>query len=244
MCSICLCGCKIFIILKKIYEYQSEIKATLNLGTPIVVGQLGIMAMGVADTIQVGLIPERGTVSVSAAGVAIGLFITIAIIGMVALSVVAPMISKAKAEDNLAECNRLFRAANCVALSMGIISAGLIMVLAYFLEILNQEPEVTRLAQPFCYLIALSVIPQFIFIAFRQLSDGLGKTHYAMFMTVSALILNIFLNWLLIYGHWRFPKLELIGSGIATLISRIYMMLGLALIVFGKTFFKWSASLA
>ena len=210
----------------------------LRLGLPIIVSQLGIVAMGVADTIQVGQIEGKSAVSVAASGLGGSLFFTFAIIGLLALGVVAPMISKAEAEENPIEISELYRAALRVALYIGIVTCILCLFLGFFLHLLGQDQEVVATAKPFNILISLSAIPLFLFVALRQLSDGLGKTHLAMLVTLSALLINILLNWLLINGVGIFPRLELVGAGIATLTSRIYMALALWFIIYRNAHFK------
>ena len=206
---------------------KKEAIEMLQLGLPIIIGQLGMVAMGVADTIQVGQLVGKSAVSVAASGLSNSLFFTIAVVGLLALGVVAPMISKAKAEGNELEIRLLFRAAIRVALYLGLVIGISCFSLGFFFEILGQDTDVVALAKPYNMVISLSVIPMFLFNAFRQLSDGLGKTRLAMVVTVTALLLNILLNWVLINGIWFFPRLELLGAGIATLLSRIYMMMAL-----------------
>ena len=208
-------------------DYQTEAVQMLRIGLPIVIGQMGFIAMGVADMIQVGMMPDKGVVSVAAAGVSVSLFFTVAVIGLVALGVVAPMISKAKAEGTSLEISALYRSVQRVALILGVVTFALTSIIAYFFDHFGQDPEVTVLAKPFAYIIAASVVPLFLFIAIRQLSDGFGRTRVAMFVTLSALLLNIILNYFLINGIWIFPRLELLGSGIATFISRSYMLFAL-----------------
>jgi multidrug resistance protein, MATE family len=208
-------------------RYQAEALTTFQIGLPIVVGQLGLMAAGVADTIQVGAIPLRGTASVAAAGVANGLFFTICIIALNAMGVIAPMISKADAEGEIEHINRLFRAAVRTSLVLSLLTAALAMGAYFALDYMGQDAEVTVLAKPFFIIMVISGIPMLLFVALRQLSDGLGKTNLAMWITISSVALNILLNWLLIYGIGGFPRLELVGAGIATLIARLYMVGGL-----------------
>jgi multidrug resistance protein, MATE family len=205
--------------------FKKEALEMLQLGLPIIISQLSMVAMGVADTIQVGQIEGKSAVSVAAAGLSNSLFFTIAVIGLLAIGVVAPMISKAEAEKKDSEIGLLFWAAVQVAFYLGIFIGGLCFSLSFFLHLLGQDAEVVSLAKPFNILISVSVIPMLLFSALRQLSDGLGKTRLAMVVALSALLLNIILNWFLINGYGVFPRLELFGAGIATLISRIYMML-------------------
>jgi multidrug resistance protein, MATE family len=87
-------------------------------------------------------------------------------------------------------------------------------------------------------LMSVSMIPLLLFVALRQLSDGLGRTKMAMVITISAVFLNILLNYFLINGIGFFPRLELIGSGIATSISRIYMATALWILIHREPEFK------
>ena len=205
-------------------NYKTEAKTMLHIGTPIVIGQLGLIAMGVADTIQVGMIPQKGAVSVAAAGVVNSLFFTIAVVGLIAIGVVAPMISKAQAENNALQIKTLYQSVLRVALILGTAVCLLTSGMTFFLDALKQDPEVVALAKPFSYLISLSAIPMFLFIAIRQLSDGFEKTRLAMVVTVTALFLNVSINAIVINGWWIFPPMGLRGAGCATLIARIYMM--------------------
>jgi MATE family multidrug resistance protein len=89
----------------------------------------------------------------------------------------------------------------------------------YILEDLGQDPEVVKLAIPYLNLIGISIIPALLFITLKQFSDGLEYTKTAMIISLAAIPINTFLNWLLIHGNWGFPRLELTGAGWATLIT-------------------------
>ncbi|MDX1427986.1 MAG: MATE family efflux transporter, partial [Salegentibacter mishustinae] len=73
-------------------------------------------------------------------------------------------------------------------------------------------------------IVAFSMIPLMIFQAFKQFADGLSQTKYAMYATLIANVVNVVFNYLLIYGIWIFPRLELEGAAIGTLISRFFML--------------------
>jgi len=105
---------------------------------------------------------------------------------------------------------------------------------------LGQDPEVVTLAMPFMQLMGLSIIPMLLFMTLKQFADGLEFTRTAMILSLAGMPLNILLNWLLIYGNWGFPRLELAGAGWATLITRTCMFLALgAIILKHKTFSKY-----
>jgi multidrug resistance protein, MATE family len=222
-------------VLKK---YQTEASEMFRLSLPIIISQLGIVGMGVADTIQVGQIEGRSAISVAASGLSNSLFFTFAVVGLLALGVVAPMISKAEAEENRSEINHLFHAALRVALILGVITLVLCLILSFFLSSLGQDAEVIALARPFSWIITLSVIPLFLFAALRQLSDGLGKSQLAMYVTLSALLLNIGLNHLLIHGIGFFPQMGVLGAAVATFFSRIFMASALWFLIQKEELFK------
>jgi MATE family multidrug resistance protein len=105
---------------------------------------------------------------------------------------------------------------------------------------LNQDPQVVAYAAPFMTLLSWSVIPSLLFMALKQFTDGLELTRVAMLLSVAALPVNAFINWLLIFGNWGLPRLELAGAGWGTLITRclIFLILG-AVILMHPAFKKY-----
>jgi MATE family multidrug resistance protein len=124
----------------------------------------------------------------------------------------------------------------CAATAV-IISLGLIFGKNILLH-LDQDPEVARLALPFMQLMGLSIIPMLLFMTLKQFTDGLEYTRTAMLISLLGLPVNILLNWLLIFGNWGFPRLELTGAGWATLITRSMMFIALGLIIFRHSTFS------
>jgi MATE family multidrug resistance protein len=103
---------------------------------------------------------------------------------------------------------------------------------------LGQDAEVARLALPYLQIMGWSVIPMLLFLSLKQFTDGLEFTKTAMILSLSALPLNAFLNWLFIYGNWGFPRMELMGAGLGTLITRIFIFVVLALIILYHRIFR------
>jgi multidrug resistance protein, MATE family len=200
----------------------TELKTTLKLAFPIVIAQLGVILMGVTDNLMVGRM--LGKTALGAAGLANSIAFMISCIAVGGLSVVAPMISKANAEGNNSEINRLFRASIKAALWFALVLGIITFFTAFYFDIFRQTSEITFLSKPFMYIIAVSNLPMFLFIAAKQMSDGLSETRIAMVITVLALIVNWLFNWLLIGGNWSFPILGLNGSAYSTLLSRVFMM--------------------
>lgn len=219
-------------------HYQEEIKKTFSLALPIVIAQLGVVLMGVTDNIIVGR--YIGKIGLGSSGIANSMSFLIASIGMGGLSVVAPLISKAKAERNVPEINRLFRAGIKVSLWFSLILGIVGFVCIYYFEVFQQSPEINEQAPAFMAIIIVSNVFMFVFAAAKQLSDGLSRTYVAMMITVLGLIFNLIFNIILINGYLGFPKMGLIGAAISTLITRILMMLALFAYLFNtKTFKKY-----
>lgn len=218
--------------------FFAKIKQTIVLASPIVVGQLGVMLMGLADTIQVGQMKTGAAESLGASGMAGSIFFTIAVVGLICLQIVAPMISTAEAEGDYAGVGRLLRANIRVALFLSVMTIGLIGVAGYFYDVFKQTEVNRALTLPYLALIAISVLPIFLFSAFKSFTDGLQKTSVAMYITLAALIFNIIFNHIFINGLGPIPAMGLFGAGIATLLARIVMALSLGWYIFSQGRFE------
>ncbi|MEO6905357.1 MAG: MATE family efflux transporter, partial [Ginsengibacter sp.] len=107
---------------------------------------------------------------------------------------------------------------------------------------LDQDPIVAQLALPYLQIMGWSVIPMLLFLSLKQFTDGLEHTKTAMILSISAIPINAFLNWLLIYGNWGFPRMELVGAGWGTFITRVLIFVVLVLIVlYHRTFRRYIA---
>ena len=200
------------------------------------VAQLGVILMGVTDNIMVGR--YIGKIGLGSAGIANSIAFLIASIGIGGLSVVAPLISKAKAERNISEINRLFRSGIKVSLLFGLILGLIGFICIYFFDIFQQSPEINHQAPTFMAIIIISNVFMFVFVAAKQLSDGLSRTYVAMMITVIGLVINLIFNVLLINGYAGFPKLGLNGSATSTLITRILMLFAMLVYLFKNSAFK------
>lgn len=219
-------------------KYQPDLIATYRLSLPIIAGQLGIMIMGLADTVQVGRMDKGAVESLAAAADANGISINISIIGYICLQIVSPMVAQAKAENDFAKCNLLLRASLWVAVLLGIVCAFLVVAFGFNMQILGQPEQIRGLTQSYLWIITGSTIFSFLFSAFKSFTDGLSYTKVAMNITWSALILNVALNHFLINGFGVIPAFGLNGAGYATFISRIYMVVSIAFYVFKSPVFK------
>jgi MATE family multidrug resistance protein len=215
--------------------YRPDISATLKISLPIIIAQLGTVLMGVADNIQVG---KLGAAPIAAAGIANSVFFLIAIIGLGTLSVIAPQVAAAYGKEDKRECSYLLRTGIRLGLYFGLGLGVVILLLSLNFHLFKQTPEVEDLAVPYLQIIGVSVIPMLFFLAIKQFSDGLSYTKVAMVITIIGLLLNVFFNWVFIFGKLGMPAWGLNGAGVSTLLVRIFMAISMVLYIFRATAFK------
>ncbi|KAA6432785.1 MATE family efflux transporter [Dyadobacter flavalbus] len=218
---------------------KEEASQTLKLAIPIIIGELAQMALHLIDSAMVGAISYK---QLAAAALVINAMNIPFVIGIGMTISVSQMVSMANGRnDPKMVSHYLFNGFCLCALTALAISLTLVFG-KDLLHHLGQDPEVVTLAIPFMQLMGLSIIPMLLFMTLKQFADGLEHTRTAMFLSLAGMPVNILLNWLLIYGNWGFPRLELEGAGWATLITRSGMFLALAVVILKhKTFQKYMA---
>lgn len=216
--------------------YRSEFTDTIRLSVPIIIAQLGVVLMGVTDNLFVGRL--LGAVPLGAAGLANSLSFLMSSIGVGGLSVVAALVARANSQNDAAAVNRLFRAGLRVATLLSVVLGGLSVLLAYNFDLFGQSPEVTHLSRDFMLILSASLLPLLIFVAARQLCDGLRYPRVAMVITLSALAINALFNYVLITGVGPLPRMGLMGSATATLLSRLFMAGAMLLYVYRASPFR------
>lgn len=216
-----------------------EGKKTMRLALPIILGELAQISLGITDSAMVGAVSYQQL----AAAALVSSVINIPYVFGIGITIsVSQMVSMALGRsDKKAVSHYLFNGFWLCTISAIIIAVFLEMGSGILLH-LDQDPEVARIAIPYLKIIGWSVIPMLMFLSLKQFTDGLEFTKTAMILSLAAIPLNVFLNWLLIYGHWGFPRMELVGAGWGTLLTRIIMFLILAAIVLNhKTFRRYIA---
>lgn len=207
---------------------RTEAFKTLRLATPIIIGELAQMALHIIDSAMVGAIDYK---QLAATALVINGVNIPFVFGIGMTISVSQMVSMAHGRgDAKAVSHYLFNGFVLCGITALIISLSLVMG-SSFLRHLGQDPEVVDYAIPFLELIAYSIIPMLLFMTLKQFADGLEYTRTAMILSLASLPVNVFLNWLLIYGNWGFPRLELVGAGWATLITRTMLFLFLLLLI-------------
>tara|TARA_B100001059_G_scaffold66662_1_gene63209 strand:- start:1900 stop:3204 length:1305 start_codon:yes stop_codon:yes gene_type:complete len=196
---------------------------------------LGHMFVSFADNVMVG---QLGAAELAAVSLGNSFFFIAMSLGIGFASAITPIVAEADSAKNPVGVKN--------ALKHGLILCGLLSGILYSLMLLakpvmrnmDQPLEVVDLAIPYLDIIAISIIPLVIFEALKRFSDGLSNTKHPMYATIVANIINVVINYLLIFGSFGFPKLGIIGAGIGTLISRVIMVIFLWIIFTKNKRFK------
>ena len=193
----------------------------LRIAVPVIMAELGWMAMGVVDTIMVG---PLGPAAIGAAGVGAAMHLGFAIFGMGVLLGLDTLVSQAYGARDIRECHRWLFDGVALALLMAVPITALCLVLLWALPSLGFHPEMLGLLRSYFAVILWSTPFLIAFAALRRYLQGMHIVAPIMFALVSANVMNAAANWVLIYGHYGFPQMGVAGSACATLISRIYML--------------------
>ncbi|SFB03152.1 MATE family efflux transporter [Algoriphagus aquimarinus] len=205
---------------------KDHFKTTFILAFPVVLSQLGQVLVGVADSMMVG---RMGAVPLAAASLGNSIFFVILMFGMGISMGITPLVSVAEGKGKFKRIGHLFQHGLWINIATAVLLTVVVVGLSQGLHFLNQPEEVVILTIPYLYIITASLLPFMIFQSFKQLAEGISQTKQAMYVTIFCNVVNVFLNWVLIYGNLGAPEMGLNGAGIATLISRVLMpiMMGL-----------------
>ncbi|MBR4432596.1 MAG: MATE family efflux transporter [Paludibacteraceae bacterium] len=223
----------------------------MKVAFPVMLTQFGAAMVGLADSIMVG---HYGTTDLAAVSFSNAVFFTVMVFSMGALMGITPLvghvygrleklIAQGTTDEEVAHKHEQISS----YLANGLVFTALICVFSLallgpcipFLDHFGQEPEVVSCARPYYILIVLSIIPFLLFCFSKQFLEGLGNTLVAMLITLGCNILNIFLNWVFIFGHYGVTAMGAEGAGWATLIARILMPVCFIVAMLCKTEWRW-----
>jgi len=197
---------------------------------------LGHTFVQLADNIMVG---QLGTAELAAVSLG-NSFVFIAMsLGIGFSTAITPLVAEADGAGNKKDAKSSLKHGLVLCTVLGFSLFGVILLAKPIMYVMKQPVEVVELALPYLDLVAFSLIPLIVFQAFKQFSEGLSQTKYPMYATVVANIINILLNYLLIFGNFGFPELGIVGAAIGTLVSRFFMVIYLWFILKTKEKFRF-----
>ena len=217
---------------------SSHIKAISLLGLPIVVGQLGVIVQGMADTIMVG---QYGTPELSASALVNNIYNFIIFFLLGISYATTPITGAAFGQGDDESVSRSLKDSLIVNLSFSAIIVFLLTVLYFNLDILGQPEKLMPLVRPYYLTIMLSLPFLAGFNALKQFVEAVGETNIPMRVMLVSNAINIALNAILIYGMMGLPEWGLFGAGLATFIARVFLFVTMLVVVFrGRRFKVWT----
>ena len=194
-----------------------EIRPTLTLAVPIIVGQVSQMLMGVTDSAMIG---RAGTVPLAASAFGGNVFNVFFVVGIGLMIPVSILVSRARGGAKPEEAGEYLRHGMTLALIFGAVETLMMVALGTQLARFGQPPELLAVVMPFYLMMAASLTSVFVYLVLRQFAEAMGHPWVPMVIMLLGVGLNAALNWVFIYGNLGMPALGLTGAGISTLVSR------------------------
>ena len=216
----------------------TESRLTLKLAFPLIIGQVSQMLLGVADTMMVG---RLGVTEMAVLTFANSLFYVPFVFGIGVLTSVSVFTSGAKGAGDEAAGRASCRHGMYVATVLGLLLFALMSLLSINLGIFAQPQEVTDRTGGYYRIIMASLVPGLMSMALKNHADALGRPWPPFWIFLSGVALNVFLNWVMIFGKLGCPAMGLEGAAWATFISRTAILLGMfAWLYRGKGMRDWT----
>jgi multidrug resistance protein, MATE family len=204
------------------HRLSLELAETLKLAVPLALTQLGQIAMMTTDLAFIG---RLGDGAVAAAALAHTIFFVSFTVGMGLVSAVSPLAAQAYGARNPHRVRRSLRVGLWAAFLISLPVVALPFRGEQILLALGQSPVGARLAQQYLFGLAWSILPGLWFLSIRGFMSAINRPEPILWITLAAIPANALLVYLLLYGEWGLPRLELFGAGLATSIINFAMFL-------------------
>lgn len=210
-------------------QYKEHYKALIHLGIPIVIGQIGIVVVGLADNMMVG---RYDTLHLAAASFVNSAFNIPILFGLGFSYGLTPLVGQFFGRRDKFHVGQLLRNSLMVNLFMGILLTIAMTVVWFNVDKMGQPEELLPLIRPYFLLQLASLVFVMLFNSFKQFADGITDTRTPMYIMISANVLNVIGNYILIYGKFGVPAMGVVGAGISTLVARIVMFVAFAILFY------------
>lgn len=211
-------------------NYSKYYRSLFTVGIPIIIGQIGMIVLGFADTLMIG---HHSTTELAAASFVNNVF-TLAIIFAMGFSYgLTPIVGDLYGKGEVKEVGSSLKNSLFANTLIALLLTFIMWIVYISLDKMGQPKELIPIIRPYYIILLISIVFVMLFNGFKQFADGITDTNVSMWILIGGNALNIFGNYILIYGKFGAPEMGLVGAGLSTLISRIVMV-----IVFAIVFFK------
>ena len=195
-----------------------DFRETITLSLPVAASYVSDMRTVAVDSIMVG---SLGTASLAAVTLAGSSTMIVMLFGIGFTVAITPMAAASWARGDHAHVAGVARTGTRITIVVSLALVAMLLSLSPFLSILGAPDDVTQIATPFFRWLVLSFLFRLAFGAFKQTTEALGNTRLPMMIALGANVLNVFLNWVFIWGNLGAPTMGVEGAGFATFLSRV-----------------------
>ena len=218
-----------------ISDYLPVYRKNLTLAVPVILAQIGQVTVNLADNMMVGHV---GTTELAAASFAINVFHVGMLFGLGITLGITPLVGQSFNAKNPGGVGGWLKNGILIHFITAILLCLIMSSVVFFMGRMGQSEDVVRAAIPYFLIQVASLLPMMLFFSIKQFFEGVGNTKIAMIITIIANIINIGLNYVLIFGKLGFPALGLNGAGYATLFARLIMPVIFLLIILKRPSFR------
>lgn len=214
---------------------RQEYKALIRLGFPVLITQLGIIVVSFADTMMVG---AYGTGELASAAFVNSLFL-VAIVALIGFAYgMTPLVGALFGQGKLKRAGTVWRAGLLLNLYISLAITLIMGVVYFFLPHISRSEELMPLIEPYYLIVLSTILPSAIFNCCQQTSNGMTDTAMPMWIMIGGNLLNVAGNYILIFGHFGFPEMGLMGAGISTAVSRYSMAIAIVMLMLIRRRFR------
>ena len=210
---------------------RREIRSIISLALPVVIAEVGWLAMQIVD---IGMVGRLGPEAIGAVGVGSALFMVLGVLGMGLLLGLDPLVAQAFGARRTAECERWLKHGLLLAVVVTVPLTVASLAGLRFLDVWGFDPRVLGQASAYLQIITWSMLPLLVYAALRRYLQAINIVRPIMVVLITANVINAIANWMLVFGNWGAPALGVEGAGWATCISRTYMVAALGVVVFTR----------
>jgi MATE family multidrug resistance protein len=217
-------------------EFRHDLRSITKLGLPLVVNNLAISAMGLADTVITG---HYATHDQAAVSVGYNYYVIFYLAGLGVLMAVSPITAHAYGAGRHRNIGDFMRQALWLSLGLALVLI-VIMLLAFspVMRLIGVDPSIVPLARQYVHALAFGLPGVLAFLALRYTSEGLGRTRPAMYASTLGLAATVVFDYLLVFGKLGFPELGALGCGITTVFVKWLMFASLLYYIRSRRFYR------
>lgn len=207
-------------------SWAAELRATAALAWPIVLTNLAQIAIGTTDTLMMGWL---GPADLAAGTLGANLFYAFFILGIGLVMATAPMLAQTlgRRRHSVRECRRIVRQGLWLCALYTVPVWAMLWQAPDLLALLGQDPVLAGVAADYVRTVEWGLLPALGVVVLRSFIAALERPKAGLVVTLAAVAVNAFVNWLLMFGNWGAPALGVVGAGVASSLSNLFMFAAL-----------------